>query len=143
MTSRMSVEESVRMQVETWNSHDGAAVAAAYAPDARVVDPAYADPLSGREAIQKDAADFFVAFPDITFRVTNVISKDGTVALEGHAGGTHKGPLALPTGLIPATNLRLEFDVAIFQELDASGSILAERRYYDVAGQLTQLGMMK
>jgi steroid delta-isomerase-like uncharacterized protein len=137
----MEGEDLVRKLTEAWNSHDAAQVAACYARDATVLDPAYPEPLAGPEAVGQDAAGVFAAFPDITFRATKVIADGGTVVVEAMAGGTHTGPLRLPTGLIPATGRRLEFSEASFLDLDAAGSIREERRYYDVAGVLTQLGL--
>jgi predicted ester cyclase len=47
----------------------------------------------------------------------------------------------LPSGEVPATGRRLEFGLAFFSRLDESGKIVEERRYYDLADQLTQLGL--
>jgi steroid delta-isomerase-like uncharacterized protein len=144
MTTKMTGADLARKQIEAWNSHDAARLVAGYAPDATVLDPAYPEPLSGRDAIAKDAGTFFTGFPDLTFRVTKVLEDSDTVALEGMAAGTHTGPLQMPpTGVIPATNKRLEFSWAVFLNLDGDGNIREERRYYDVAGQLTQLGIMQ
>jgi steroid delta-isomerase-like uncharacterized protein len=143
MTTKVSPQEYVQQQVEIWNSHDVKAVGASYAENAVVHDPAYAEPLSGRAAIEKDASDFFTAFPDLRFEATNIVSSGDTIAIEGKASGTHTGPLNLPTGLVPATNKRVEFTIGIFTVLDSMGLAREERRYYDVAGQLQQLGLMQ
>jgi steroid delta-isomerase-like uncharacterized protein len=143
MTTKISAEEVARKQIEDWNRHDAEAVAADYAQDAVVRDPTYPEALKGREAVKKDASDFFTAFPDLVFKITGIIPSGETAAIEGHASGTHTGPLQLPTGLIPATNRRLEFDWAVFFSVDAMGLIREERRYYDVASQLAQLGLMQ
>ena len=143
MTTKTTAEELVTRQTEAWNRHDPAAIAAAYAQDVTVLDPYYPEPLSGRDAVQKDAADFFTAFPDLAVRVTKVMASGDTVAFEGIVNATHTGPLQLPAGLIPPTNKRLEFSIASFSTLDGSGHIREERRYYDVAGQLTQLGLLQ
>jgi steroid delta-isomerase-like uncharacterized protein len=143
MTTRTTARDLISKQEEIWNSHDATAVAAIYTENAVLQDPQYPESLAGREAIKKDAADFFAACPDIVFKVKKVISEGDTVAFEGMASGTHTGPLQLPTGLVPATNRRVEFSIAIFQELDASGNVREERRYYDLAGMLDQLGLMQ
>jgi steroid delta-isomerase-like uncharacterized protein len=139
----MTGGEIVTKQIEAWNRHDAAGVAAGYASDVTVLDPGYPEPISGRDAVAKDAAMFFTAFPDLEFRVTKVLEDSDTVAIEGMASGTHKGPFELPTGLIPATEKRLEFSWAVFEDLNDDGSIREERRYFDVLGQLTQLGIMQ
>jgi steroid delta-isomerase-like uncharacterized protein len=143
MTTVTRAEEFVRRQESAWNSHDVARIAADYATNAVVRDPAYPEPLKGTEAVKKDASDFFAAFPDLKVQVKKFIADGDTIAMEGAASGTHTGPLPLPTGLIPATNRRLEFQIGIFMTLDASGKITEERRYYDLAGQMAQLGLMQ
>lgn len=44
-------------------------MAAYYTQDCVVYDPFYLEPLKGRAAIEKDAADFFRAFPDLRVEV--------------------------------------------------------------------------
>jgi ketosteroid isomerase-like protein len=61
VTTKTSAQEFVQQQIGIWNRHDAAAVAAAYSMDASVYDPAYPEPLKGRDAVQKDAGDFFAA----------------------------------------------------------------------------------
>ena len=143
MTTKTAVEEVIARQIAAWNRHDAAELAAGYTVDTTVLDPYYTEPLSGRDAVAKDAASFFVGFPDISFRITKTLSSGNTAAYEGMASATHTGPLELPSGVVPATNKRLEFSFAGFIELDEAGKIREERRYYDVAGQLTQLGLMQ
>ena len=143
MTTRTSIEELSSRQADAWNRHDARAVSNFYTADATVVDPAYPEPLAGKAAIEKDAADFFVAFPDLKVNRVKVISEGDSVVAEVTASGTHRGPLQFPSGLIPATNKRMEFRIAVSQDLDASGNVRQERRYFDVAGVLTQLGLMQ
>jgi steroid delta-isomerase-like uncharacterized protein len=143
MTTKLAGEDVARKLTDAWNSHDAARVAACYTHDATVLDPVYPEPLEGAETIEKEAADFVTAFPDITFRPTKVITDGETVALEVTVTGTNTGPLHLPTGLIPATRRRVEFSAAGFSVIDAMGRIREERRYFDVAGMLTQLGLLQ
>jgi len=71
----MAALEIIDEHVRSFNSHDANAWAARYAPDVVIHDPQYPEPLRGRAAAQKDVEDFFAAFPDIQFTVTN---KTGT-----------------------------------------------------------------
>jgi steroid delta-isomerase-like uncharacterized protein len=142
MTTKVTGEDVATMLTDAWNSHDAARLAAVYTQDATVLDPFYTEPLEGRDTIAKDASDLITAFPDITFRPTKVIVDGQTVALEVMISGTHAGPLQLPTGLIAPTGRRLEFSAAGFSDLDAMGKIRDERRYFDVAGLLAQLGLL-
>lgn len=66
---------------------------------------------------------------------------DLTVAAEMTLEGTHTGPLNLPSGEVPPTGKPLRFDRAFFSRFDEDGLIVDERRYYDVANQLEQLGL--
>jgi predicted ester cyclase len=139
--ANITADNVVKRQTEAWNEHDGARVAKGYSADAIVLDPAYPEPLTGREAIAKDASDFFIAFPDIIFRAGKILVDGETAVVEAIAKGTHAGPLLLPAGLIPATSRPVEFNLAIISDLDEAGSISRERRYYDLAALLSQLGL--
>jgi steroid delta-isomerase-like uncharacterized protein len=139
----MATDEFIRKQTAAFNQHNAAMVAEGYAANAIVLDPQYPEPLTGRDAISKDMADFFSAFPDITIQVTRAIAQGDTYAYEGTLNGTHDGPMLGPTGLIPATNRKIEVGVGVFGRLDARGTVVEEHRYYDLAGMLAQLGLME
>ena len=47
-----------------------------------------------------------------------------------------------PGGTIPPTNKRVEIPFAAFVSLDSSGLVTEERRYYDMAGMMMQLGLV-
>jgi hypothetical protein len=143
MTTQTSTEATVRAHAEVWGKRDAESVGRSYAPDAVVIDPAYDSPLKGRESIRKDAADFFGAFPDLATEITQIHTHDSSFSVEGKMSGTHLGPLPLPTGLVPATSRPIEFSFAIFGRLNERREVIEERRYYDVLGQLTQLGLMQ
>jgi steroid delta-isomerase-like uncharacterized protein len=137
-THRQVIERAV----EVFNSHDPDAVAALYAGDAVVYDPFYTEPLRGREAIRRDYVETTRSFPDMHVTVKNVLVGDNTIAYEMQGSGTHSGPLTMPDGsTIPATNRRLEMRIAVFSEVDSSGIVLNQRRYYDAANWLGQLGL--
>jgi steroid delta-isomerase-like uncharacterized protein len=132
-----------RERVETWNRHDPAAYAAYYSDDATVHDPLYPEPLQGREAVYNDFDSFLTTFPDAVFRLGALVASGDTVAFEVVASGTHKGDLPSPDGPIPATNRTIEMRIAAFAGLDDQGLVVDERRYFDVASLLQQLGLME
>jgi steroid delta-isomerase-like uncharacterized protein len=138
----MAGRETIEAHIRSFNDHDANAWGGRYSADAVLHDPQYPDPLRGRAAIQKDVEDFFTAFPDIQFTLTNTVVSGDLAALEGTATGTHRGPMETPSGPVPATNKTVTMGFAAFVQLDAEGRITAERRYYDVAGLLQQLGLM-
>jgi steroid delta-isomerase-like uncharacterized protein len=135
----MSALQVFRDWIEAMNRHDAAAFAALYAPNAVVRDPAYPEPLEGRDAIQADVEAFLRAFPDLHATAGTQIEGDGRLAVETGFTATHQGPLIGPSGEIPPTGRRVEFKTAGFSRLDGQGRILEENRYYDFAGLLTQL----
>ena len=128
-------------QVAAMNAHDSARFAAFYSNDALVRDPQYPEPLQGRAAVATDFTTFVTAFPDLRAEVTCSVVSGRTLAAEMTIAGTQTGPLTLPSGDVPPTHKALRFDMAYFDRFDEHGLIVDERRYYDVADQLEQLGL--
>jgi steroid delta-isomerase-like uncharacterized protein len=138
----MNAKDSYIKGVEAINNHNAGALAALFAPDATVHDPFYPDPLKGRAAIEQDMVDFLRAFPDLTMiQVGSLLEEGDTVAAVFKVDGTHNGPLASPGGEIPASGRALSFEGAAFNRYNARGEVVEQRRFYDVAGQLAQLGL--
>jgi steroid delta-isomerase-like uncharacterized protein len=128
--------------VRVTGRHDADAAAKLYSPKAVVYDPQYPEPLRGEQAIRKDFEDFFRAFPDLKFEILSELEKSATEgAAEFRFTGTHKGPLAGPQGEIAPTNKRIEMRGASFYRVGSDGKITEERRYYDLATILGQLGI--
>jgi len=136
-------EAASRKFADTFNKHDLDGLAKLYAEDAVAYDPMYPEPLRGREAIRKDTAGFFRGFPDIRMEVITTLEKDDrNGADEMRLTGTQTGPLETPTGqVLPPTNKRVEMRGSGFARLNERGEIVEERRYYDVATLLRQLGI--
>jgi steroid delta-isomerase-like uncharacterized protein len=82
---------------------------------------------------------FWTALPDFKHELNEVIEAGGVVAMEGIATGTHKGPLASPTGEIPPTGRSVTFPFAAWARVE-NGKIVRFRGYWDVAGLMQQLG---
>jgi steroid delta-isomerase-like uncharacterized protein len=135
----MSKAEVVSRWADALNSHDATAFAEVYAPNATVRDPAYPEPLEGRDAIRGDVETYFAAFPDFWLKVRSVLETDAHLAYEVTFGGTHTGPLVTDTGEVPPTGRRIEVDGAAFNRLDGQGRILDQNRYFDLASMFAQL----
>jgi steroid delta-isomerase-like uncharacterized protein len=137
-------QELSRKVAEAFSKHDLDALVKLYAEDAVAYDPMYPEPLRGRDAIRKDAATFFKGFPDMRLEIINTIEKDDrNGADEVRLIGTQTGPLETPMGqVLPPTNKRVEMRGGAFTRLNERGEIVEERRYYDVANVLRQLGVM-
>jgi predicted ester cyclase len=101
----------------------------------------YPQPLSGRDAIQQDTTEVLRAFPDGRFTLGRVVEDGGTAAVEYNLSGTHLGPLATPDGEFQPTGKSLSTNGAVFARLNERGEVAEERRYYDVAAMLAQLGI--
>jgi steroid delta-isomerase-like uncharacterized protein len=138
----MSSFDALLRRVEAFNASDPAGFAATYAADTLVHDPFYPEPTRGRAAVEKDTADFLRAFPDARMEIVGTPLVDGvTVAAQFAVRGTHKGPFATPDGEVPATERPVLLEGAVFTTADAHGAAARERRYYDVAGIFSQLGL--
>ena len=140
--STIALENAFARAVEAVNAHDAKAFAATYAADAVVHDPFYPQPLRGRDAIEQDMLELLRAFPDARFTVVGPLLQDGgTVAGEYTLHGTHLGPLATPDGEIPPTGNSVDNNGAVFSTFNADGEVIEERRYYDAAGLIAQIGL--
>jgi steroid delta-isomerase-like uncharacterized protein len=137
----MSASDLYPRWLEAVNRRDAAAVAALYAPNAVVHDPAYGEPLEGKDAVHRDLVSFFQAFPDLEFELGATLQDGNTVAGEGRFRGTHRGVLVTEQRDVPPTGRRVELGAASFWRLDGQGRILEDRRYFDLAGILSQLGV--
>jgi steroid delta-isomerase-like uncharacterized protein len=137
----MDANSSYSKAVEAFNKKDARAFAALYSVDAIVHDPLYPQPLTGRDAIEQDAEEVHRALPDARFTLSSVVEAGEIAAVQYNLKGTHLGPLATPDGEIPATGKALSTDGAVFSKFNDRGEVVEERRYYDVAGMLAQLGL--
>ena len=134
-------EDLAKKWTDASNRHDARAVAAYYAQDCVAYDPFYPEPLKGRAAIEKDAADSFRAFPDLRVEVINIFEKGDRAAGEIKMTGTNSGPLATPMGEVPATGKRIDLRGALVGRINAENLIVEERRYYDTGTLMQQLGL--
>jgi steroid delta-isomerase-like uncharacterized protein len=137
----VSARDSYAKAVEAFNRGDVVGFVALYAADAVVHDPLYPQPLKGRDAIEQDISDLRRGLPDARLILGLVLEDGQTAALQYTVSGTHKGPLATADGEIPATGKTITSEGAVFSRLNAHGEVIEERRYYDVAGMLAQLGL--
>jgi hypothetical protein len=111
-----------------------------YAADAVLVAPV-SGRLEGPEAIHRHERGLLAAFPGATVTVLRRLAQGDSVAVEWEFRGVHAGPIALPGGVVPATNRPLTLRGASFFRHDAEGLIVEERRYYDVWRVFEQLGL--
>ena len=127
--------------VDSLNRHDLDGYASFYAEDAVLHDPAYPEPLQGRNAIRADMANFFAGYPDAHFTLRSQIQHDAATAIELSISGTHTQPIHSPNGVIPPTNRAINLPMALFTICNEQGLMVEERRYYDMAMLIRQLGL--
>ena len=137
----MKPDEIFRREADSITRHDAKAFAANYAKNAAVYDPQYAEPLRG-DAIRKDMADFFAAFPDLKAEVVSTIVDGASFAAEWSVSGTHQGMLSMADGTqISPTQRHVAVRGASVGRFNSQGLIAEERRYYDLASMQSQLGL--
>jgi len=134
-------EARVQKIMDAFNRHDAAGFASAYASNAIVYDPQYPEPLRGRDSVRQDIETFFQTFPDISGAAQRVFEKGNETAFEASFKGTNKGALKTPAGDVPPTNKAVSMAGAIFVRFNSQGEIEEERRYFDMASMMAQLGV--
>ncbi len=81
------------------------------------------------------------AMPDVTVAITAGVANDTMVMIEVRMEGTQTGPLAGPTGEIPASGKRIRFEGVLAYRF-AHGKIADTRYYYDLFTLLQQAGAL-
>ena len=95
--------------------------------------------VRGRDELRGLLEVFWTAVPDFEHQITDVVASGDLVALRGLATGTHTGPLAAPTGEIPASGKPISFHFAAFARVE-EGKMREFRGYWDVLGFMQQIG---
>jgi steroid delta-isomerase-like uncharacterized protein len=136
--TRNEIADFLARRADGWARHDATALAADHADDAVVDSPLAGGKVTGREAIERLYQTYFNAFPDLTTKEEEITIDGDRVAVLMRGAGTDTGGFM---GLAP-TGRAVEFAVALFYEL-RDGRIIRERRVYDFAGLLLQVGALK
>ena len=139
----MPVEEHVKKFVSLMNKRDLKALADMMAPQVTIIDPTSPQPIKGKEAVRKNFAAWFKAFPDLKMKTNTLIGKGNTAVLEITMSGTNSGPWEGPQGSMPATKKKIQMNGVGIQRYNAKGLMLEERRYYDPSVMMRQLGLIK
>jgi steroid delta-isomerase-like uncharacterized protein len=94
-----------------------------------------------RETTKAHNARMMAAMPDAHFDIQRTFADGDTVAYQWVVTGTHTGPLALPTGTVPATG-RTAVVPGVLISTIKDGKIVQEEMYWNQVELLTQLGLM-
>jgi predicted ester cyclase len=135
-----NVEQLLDRNIEALNDQDIARVLANQQPDAELVIPGGAT-LRGHEQLRQYTEALWAAFPDGAFSFAGRVVAGDAAGVELVFTGTHTGPLATPTGVIPPTGKRITLHSASILRF-RDGLIASEHVYMDQLEFMTQLGLM-
>ena len=139
----MAARDTVYKFADAVNAHDLDAATVMWAPDAAIHDPGTPEAIKGKEAVRQNLGSWLQTFPDMKFEVVEpVLSEGDNVGFQVRISGTHTGNLVGPQGTVPPTNKKFQFTGVGFWHLNSQGLIGEERRYYDTAGLMRQLGLI-
>jgi steroid delta-isomerase-like uncharacterized protein len=120
-----------------WRQRDPAALALGHAEDCTVESPMFSS-VKGRAAIQKSYESLFQSFPDWDLVDEPALIDGDRVAQPFTARATHVGRFMGLEG----TGRRFEVHGVMLMEME-DGLIAHERRIYDFAGLLIQVGVLR
>jgi SnoaL-like domain len=146
----MDTAALVDRMVDCFNRHDPEALAACYAPDARVHPAGWPQAVDTGTWLAAGPA-ILTAFPDLRLHPRN-LAADGRVALlEARMTGTNTGPFTLSeterlllgtqAETLPATGRATDITGVVVLEV-AGGRVTAERHYWPLVDGLVQLGLI-
>src|SRR2546428_275799 len=138
----MSVADNIRLLDagnKALNDHDVERFLSLHLPSVIQRDPQNVEPTKGREAVRAGLEPMIQAFPDFHVVRERAFGDGDWVVEEGHALGTHRGPLETPVGPpIPATNKSIRLPYAFIAKVEG-GKFAETHLYFDVAGMMAPL----
>src|SRR5438876_5488257 len=140
----MSVADNIRLLDagnKALNDHDVERFLSLHLPSVIQRDPQNVEPTKGREAVRAGLEPMIQAFPDFHVVRERAFGEGDWVVEQGHALGTHRGPLETPGGPpIPATNKPIRLRYAFIAKVEG-GKFAETHLYFDVAGMMAQQGI--
>jgi steroid delta-isomerase-like uncharacterized protein len=122
---------------QAWNSHDIEQVLGFYSSQYIGEDVGQAFLLRGHEGIRAMLENYWQAFPDLEFTVTDTVVHDTRVAIVWMAEGTHQGTIMN----IPATGHRVA--VRGVSIIDVEDGLVVRGQYiWDLAGMLRHMKLL-
>lgn len=139
----MSVEENKvifrRVIDEVWNQQKLDVADELFATDHQ--SPSAPGLPAGPAGVKAIAGMFLAAFPDLKVEIEIEIAEGDLVGGRLRQRGTHTGPMASPTGTIPASGKPVNFtEVAMLRIAD--GKVATSWYWTDMIGLLTQIGVI-
>ena len=134
-----NVEIARRIFDEIWNDRKPGAIDGLISPGYVHTDPNTPDLGEGREGYRKLVSIYTTAFPDLHFRIDEIVgdADTDTIAVRWTATGTHQGDLM---GIAP-TNKRINVAGIVINRF-AHGKAVESTSIWDTYGLLRQLGVV-
>jgi hypothetical protein len=145
----MDIAALVDRILDRYNRHDTDALAAGYAPGARIQSSGWPEAIDA-EAWLVAFGVMLTAFPDLRVHPRHLAVGDRVALLEVRLTGTNSGPLYLNdtdrlvlgtrAATLPATGRAIDLDGVVAFEV-ADGQVTVERHYWPEVTPLVQLGL--
>ena len=142
----MSINDVIKLNddvIKSWNSHDTEKFLTYCDQNIVWRDPAYSELIKGKDGARKFINAWITAFPDFKIKVVNTIATADAVAVELEFSGTNTGTLSMgDMPGIPATKKKVTNRGTYFGKIK-DGKFTHVNTYPDLAGMMTQLGLMQ
>jgi steroid delta-isomerase-like uncharacterized protein len=138
--TQQSVVDIAKAQVIAYNEKDWDKVKAGVAPGMVYDELATQRKVEGVDDVIEVWKGWANAMPDSKATFNSEVASGNTVVLEMTWRGTHKGPLQMPSGDIPATGKKFELRACQVVEV-ANDKVKSVRHYFDMGSLLRQLGV--
>ena len=125
---------TVRRQFNAWNARDAAAIVRDVADGFLLESDTNQSPVVGRDGLRQYANALFLAFPDLSFDVREVVGEGDVVAVTWLASGTHRAEFL---GMRPSGR-RTQLHGCTITHF-RGGKIARQEAYWDVATLARQL----
>jgi len=135
-----SVVDIAKAQVIAYNEKDWDKVKASVAPAFVYDELGTQRKVEGVDDVIAVWKGWATAMPDSKATFNSEVASENTVVLEMTWRGTHKGPLKMPSGDIPATGKNFELRACQVVEV-ANDKVKSVRHYFDMGSLLRQLGV--
>jgi len=131
------MHEILNQLINTWNIRDVDRLSTFYAADFEGHDIGLAQTYYGISGFRQMANQYYSAFPDLSFTLTQTIVQDDCAALSWISCGTHRGRIMN----IPATGRPIKVN-GITTLTIRDGLVTRSSVLWDVAGLLRNIGLL-
>ena len=133
----------VKSAIEAYNAHDLGRAIEYEGHSVIHYSPIHPKGLLGRESAISSLKADFLAFPDIQFKVDQIIGEADWVSVQGVVTGTNTGPYTIEKGkTVKASNREIRIPQAYFHRLNG-GKIIETYEFWDMRRLIAQLGFLR